>query len=338
MRAYLLQKTGKPEVLKLHNVADPTPKPQEVKVKIKSIGINYAETLSRRGQYSWAPKRPYIPGMEAYGEIVELGSETGLHKVGDKVIVGQQYGIYAEYACVEEQLCIPAIEEFSPEENAAYLVNFMTGWVALKELCRVTEGESVLIHAAAGGVGTAAVQLAHAMGCFVYGTASNSEKLKLIEELGADRAINYRTEDFYEIIKKEKGGIDCVLEVVGGEVFKKSVALLNPFGRMAVIGFASVNLKKWNPFSWWKTWNDAPKANLMRMAKKSTGIHASHIGYLIGHQETVSRVWEELNAFVIKNQLRPVVGKTFNFEQLPEAHAFMESRKSVGKLVVNVDH
>ncbi|MEQ9404525.1 MAG: zinc-binding dehydrogenase [Cyclobacteriaceae bacterium] len=336
MRAYEFRRAGKPDVLKLKEVSEPTPAAGEVKVRIEVIGINYAEVLSRKGQYSWAPSIPYIPGMEAYGEVTAIGDGVKSRKIGEKVIIGQQYGSYAEYACVSEHLCFPAIEHFSPEENAAYLVNFMTAWIALKKMCRVSAGERVLIHAAAGGVGTAAVQLAKSLGCQVYGTASKEDKLRLIEQLGADKAINYATEDFYEVIMNDGGKLDCVLEVVGGEVFKKSMELLGPFGRIAVIGFASISFKKWNPFTWWKTWRDAPKIGLIKMSKRSQGVFASHIGYLINNKEIASTIWEELKDFVVTHNLRPVVGKTFSFDKLADAHSYMESRASTGKIVVRL--
>lgn len=212
----------------------------------------------------------------------------------------------------------------------------MTAWVALKKLCRVEPGERVLIQAAAGGVGTAAVQLAKKLGCHVYGTASKQEKLELIEKLGADKGINYATEDFYEVIMEDGGGVDCVLEVVGGEVFRKSLDLLNPFGRIAVIGFASINLNKWNPITWWQTWKAAPKVRLMNMAIKSQGIYASHIGYLTENEEVTSAIWDELKAFIEKHKIRPIIGKVFTFDKMSDAHTYMESRASTGKIVVKV--
>lgn len=335
MKAYQLRKTGKPQVLKMEDIAAPKPKEGEVLVRVEAIGINYAEVLSRKGQYSWAPKRPYVMGMECCGEVTELGAGVSKFKVGDKVIVGQQHGSYAEYVCAPQHLCFPAFEEFTPEENAAYLVNFMTAWVALKKLCRVTEGERILIQAAAGGVGTAAVQIGHAMNCQVYGTASKDEKLDLVKKLGGI-PVNYRRDDFYEKILADGGKVDCVLETVGGEVFKKSMKLLNPFGRLVVIGFASMNLKMWNPFSWLKTYRDAPKVNMMKMSMESKGVFSSHIGYLTSNEELTSEIWEELHSYTKEHGLKPVVGKTFSFSELPEAHSFMESRDSVGKLVVKV--
>lgn len=335
MKAYRLRKTGKAKVLKVEELDEPKPKDKELKIKVVTIGVNYAEILSRKGQYSWAPKKPYIMGMECYGEVVELGSNVEKYKVGDKVIVGQQYGSYAEYVCASEHLCFPAFNDFSPEENAAYLVNFMTAWVGLKKLCRVESNERVLIQAAAGGVGTAAVQIANALKCKVYGTASRNEKLDLIESLGGI-PINYTTKDFYEEIMKDGGHVNCVLETVGGDVFKKSMKLLDSFGRLVVIGFASMNLKIWNPISWIKTYLDAPKVNMMNMAIESKGIFASHIGYLTENEKLTSAIWDELYAFTKDNNLKPVVGKVFEFSDLPDAHTYMESRDSVGKIVIKV--
>lgn len=336
MKAYLLKKHGKPEVLKIHEVEEPSPKPNEVKIKVSHIGINYAEILSRRGQYNWAPSKPYIPGMEGIGEIVEVGSEAGNHKPGDKVIFGNQTGTYAEFITVRDYMALPVIPNMTDEENAAFLVNFVTAWISLFKMGRILPEDIVLIHAAAGGVGTAAVQLAKAHGCKVYGTASRPEKIDLIKRLGADEAINYLTEDFYQVIKEKDGGVDYVLEVVGGDVFKKSVELLNPFGRLVVTGYASIPLNKWNPLTWWPTWRDAPKAPIMKMAQNSYGILASHVGYLIEKPEVVKANWEELASYVNKHNLKPVVSKTFNFDELPEAHRYIESRESYGKVLVKV--
>ena len=279
---------------------------------------------------------PYIPGMEGMGEVVAVGENSNLHKPGDMVIFGNQTGSYAEYISVPEYMAFPVIENFSHEENAAFLVKFMTAWISLFKMGRIQPSDKVLIHAAAGGVGTAAVQLASKFGCEVYGTASNPEKLELIKKLGATRAINYKTEDFETLLREEKGGVDYVLEVVGGDVFKKSVKLLNPFGRLVVTGYASIPFNKWNPWSWWLTWKHAPKAPIMKMAQHSYGILASHIGYLIEKPAIVQTNWEELVHFVTENGIKPVISKSFNFEELPKAHEYMESRKSYGKILVKV--
>ena len=338
MKAYLLDKTGDSKVLRVRDV--PTPEIEEshqVLVKVHYIGVNYAEVLSRKGQYSWAPPRPYVPGMECYGEVIEVGSGVTRVRVGDHVIVGGQYGSYGEVMRASAHLVFPAFEAFTPAENAAYVVNFMTAWIALMRQGRIQAGEKVLIHAAAGGVGTAAVQIAKAQGAIVIGTVGSDEKAALVRSLGADEVINYRANDFYAAIREKYQNVDAVLEVVGGEVFRKSVELLSPFGRICVAGYASIPLNKWNPLTYWKTWKDAPKVGVMQMAKDSLGIFATHIGYLTQNESLTTELFQELKAFTEMYGLKPVVGKEYRFSELPEAHAFMQSRKSVGKIVIKVD-
>jgi len=336
MKAYQLKKSGKSNVLKIAELSEPDCKPNEVKVKIRKIGINYAEILSRKGLYSWAPKKPYTPGMESFGEIVAVGEQVIKRKIGDLVITGSQYGAYAEYICVPEYLSFSPVQGFNADQNAAVLVNYMTAWVALVKLARIQKSDTVLIQAAAGGVGTAAIQLSKAMGSYVFGTASNEEKIKLIQFLGADSAINYTSSDFRKEVKKQKGGVDIVLELVGGEVFKRSFEILNPFGKMVVAGYASIPLKKWNPYTWWLTWKNAPKLQVMEMAVKTSGLMATHIGYLTANQEIAANEWADLSKFITDNHIRPVIGKNFDFDQIAMAHDWMESRNSVGKIVIDV--
>ena len=336
MKAYVLRKSGAADSLKMEEVPEPVPSSSELKIKVRSIGINYAEILSRRGQYQWAPKRPYVPGMEAFGEVVEVGSQVNNFNVGDEVIVGGQYGAYAEYLISKEHLTFPAEATFTPAENAAYLVSFMTAYVALFKLARIQPNEKILIQAAAGGVGTSAVQLAKAINAEVYGTASQDDKLKLLADLGVDHPINYRSSDFEQYIKEHGGGVDAVLEVVGGEVFKKSLRSLNTFGRLVVVGYASIPFKKWNPLSWYQTWKNAPKVNVMNQAKFSSGVMATHIGYLTEHPEISKACWAELKRFVSEYQIKPTVGRVFDFDKMSEAHAWVESRNNIGKTVVTL--
>jgi len=338
MKAYVLKKTGGPGVLKISEIDQPVVGPGEVRIKVNSIGLNYAEIQSRKGLYGWAPRRPYIPGMEACGTIVDLADDvTGL-QTGQSVIVVSQYGCYAEQLVVPAAQILPAFNNFNHSENAAFAVQYMTAWVALMEVCRLRASDRVLIHAAAGGVGTAAVQIAHALGCEIFGTVGNDSKLDLPRSLGADHTINYRKTDFSAQVSEITSGqgVDVVLEVVGGEVFRKSLALLNPFGRLVVIGFASLNLNKLNPLSWWKTWKDIPRVKIADMATASQVVGASHLGYLLKDTERMKRIWQELSEFVLTHGIKPVVGHEFKFEEMAAAHALMESRRSSGKIVVHV--
>ncbi|NQV42368.1 MAG: zinc-binding dehydrogenase [Candidatus Marinimicrobia bacterium] len=338
MKAYVLKKVGGPDVLKISSVASSSPGTNEVQVQIETIGLNYAEIQSRKGLYGWAPKRPYIPGMEAYGKIRAIGDGVTDLQVGTQVIVVGQFGCYTEEIVVPVNQILPAFKNFTPAENAAFAVQFMTAWVALFEICRIRATDRVLIQAAAGGVGTAAVQLAKALGCEVFGTASKDSKLDLISRLGVDHSINYHTDDFVAVIREKTGGegVDVILEVVGGEVFRKSMEVLNPFGRLVVIGFASLNLNKLNPLSWWETWKDIPRVKIDAMATASQVVGASHLGYLLKDTKRMMRIWTDLSLFTLEHGLKPVVGHEFKFEEMAEAHKLMESRNSHGKIVVHI--
>jgi NADPH2:quinone reductase len=249
-------------------------------------------------------------------------------------MVGTQFGCYAERIVIPEERAVPAIESFTMEQNAAFPVNYMTAWVALVELARVAAGQKVLITAAAGGVGTAAVQLAARLGCEVYGLAGSSEKLDLVRSLGAREALDYQASDCFERLRTVSGGVDVVLETVGGRVYRESQGLLNPFGRTVVAGFASLDLRKWNPVSWWRTWRDLPRARLREVAEASTGVMATHLGYLLDEPAMLQAIFERLRSFVSEQEIKPVIGRIFPFDEVAEAHAFVESRKSVGKVLL----
>jgi len=313
-------------------------------VEVEAVGINYAEVLSRRGLYGWAPRLPYVIGMEACGLIAEVGAGVEERRVGERVIVGAQSGCYAERIVVPAAQALPVLPGYSLEENAAFAVNYLTAWVSLMEMARLRPTDRVLITAAAGGVGTAAVQLAKAFGCTVYAAAGSEAKLGTLRDLGADLAISYGEPGFADKVRAAVDadgttappGLDVVLEVVGGHVFRDSLDLLAPFGRVVVAGFASYQLRWWNPLSWWRTWRDAPRADVAGLAVASRGVLACHIGYLLKDAERMSRLWSDLTAFVAEHAIRPVVGATFEFDDIAEAHRLMESRRSTGKIIVRL--
>jgi len=339
LKAFVLRKTGGPEVLKQEDVEEPIPGKGEVRVKMNYIGINYAEILSRRGLYSWAVKRPYILGMEGSGIIEEVGEGVDSKRTGQLVMVGTKFGTYAEKIVVPEEHAIQTLESFSLEENAAFLVNYMTAWVTLFRMSKLKPYEIVLITAAAGGVGTAAVQLASKLGSRVYGLVGSQEKIELIRSLGAIDGFNYRQKDYSNNMMAATGGIDVVLEMVGGEVFDRSLNLLRPFGRMVVAGFASLDLKKWNPFSWIRTYRDIPRFSVGKMAEKSIAVMSTHIGYLLDKDpDLLMLIYNDMKAFVTRHHIRPVICKVFPFDGAPQAHRFIESRKSYGKVLLKADN
>lgn len=337
MKAIVLRKNGGPGVLQTEEVKKPRPGKGDVGVSVRFAGINYAEILSRKGIYGWAPKKPYIPGMECSGVIEKTGDGVDRSRVGERVMVGAKYGCYAEYVVVPDNNAVPVIDGFSDEESASFLVNYMTAWVALFKMARAGRGDRVLITAAAGGVGTAAVQLAARAGCEVYGMAGSAQKLELIKSLGASGAFNYRDPDCFKNLIAATGGVDAVIEMVGGEVFRKGMDSLNPFGSMVVTGFASLDLDKWSPSSWLRTWRDIPRADIGELARKSISVMSSHLGYLLDREpEKMSRLYGELRGFVLEHGIRPVVNRVFDLEEARQAHEYIESRKSEGKVLLKI--
>lgn len=337
MKAIVLRRSGGPSVLTIEEVRKPRPGKGEVGVSVRFAGVNYAEILSRKGIYGWAPVKPYIPGMECSGVIEETGEGVDETRVGETVMVGAKFGCYAEYIVVPEANAVPAIAGFDLEEAASFLVNYMTAWVALFRMARAGKGEKVLVTAAAGGVGTAAVQLAARAGCDVYGFAGSEEKLELIISLGAVSAFNYRDPDCFKNLIAATGGVDVVIEMVGGNIFRRSMDSLNPFGRIVVTGFASPDLNKWNPFSWLRTWRDIPRADVGQLAAKSVSVMSSHLGYLLDREpDMMTQLCEELKEFVTAHRIRPVVNRIFGLGEADRAHEYIESRKSSGKVLLRI--
>lgn len=335
MKAIVLRKNGGPYVLRQEEVKEPLPGKGEVLVSVSFSGVNYAEILSRKGIYGWSPKKPYIPGMECAGVIEEAGEGVDPSRIGEKVMVGSKYGCYAEKIVVPAKNAIHAMDGYSMEESASFLVNYMTAWVSLFKMARVCPGEKLLVTAAAGGVGTAAIQLASRAGCEVYGMAGSSEKIELIKSLGAAEGFNYREPDCFKNLIGVTGGVDAVIEMVGGDVFRRGLDSLNPFGRMVVTGFASLDLIKWSPLSWLKTWKDIPRVDVGMMAQRSIAVMSSHLGYLLDREpDMMVRIYEELRDFVIEHRIRPVVSRVFKLEEAGSAHEYIESRKSFGKVLL----
>jgi NADPH2:quinone reductase len=330
MKAILLQQHGGPGVLRVTDLPAPEPGHGEVAVRVGAIGLNYAEVLSRKGLYGWAPKRPYVLGMEAAGEIAAIGPGVTGRRVGEPVVVGTQYGCYAERVVVPEARALPVVPGFTLEENAAFAVNYATAWVALMEMARLRPTDRVLVTAAAGGVGTAAVQLAAAFGCAVTGAVGSEAKLPHVRAAGAGEAITYAG------IATRPRDITVALEVVGGQVYRDTLAGLAPFGRLVVAGFASLDLQRWNPISWWRTWRDIPRAKIAELALGSRGVLATHLGYLLADPPRLQQVWRELVAFVERHEIRPVIGARFDITHMADAHRLMESRASIGKIVITL--
>ncbi|MHA2169569.1 MAG: alcohol dehydrogenase catalytic domain-containing protein [Candidatus Kariarchaeaceae archaeon] len=333
VRAVVLSKTGGPNILGVSEVDDPKPQSNEVLVRTKYSGVNYADLLCRQGLYSWAGKRPFIMGLEAAGVIEEIGDQVDNANVGDRVIVAKNHGGYAEMITCEVDLLLPVPTQFSFQEAAAFVGNWFTAWVALHEMARVRPKESLLVHAAAGGVGTAAVKLGLAHEMYVYGTSSSKEKLEFIRESGAT-PLSY--EDFDQQLR-ELGGVDCVLESIGGDVYRRSFAALSPLGRIVLVGGSGIQVNKWNPISWWKAWRSLPRAKMSQVLRQSKGFMGLHLGYLREYHEKMRPIYENLVKLVTEQDFRPTIreDQIFAMSDVAKAHQLIHDRKNIGKVLLD---
>lgn len=336
MKAVVLSRHGGPDKLELRDVPLPEPKHGEVRVRIRVIGVNFAEVLSRRGVYGWAPPLPYIPGMEAFGEIDAVGDGVTGRRPGEKVIVGAKYGTYAEFICVAAQQALPAPARFSPEECAAFVVTYTTAWIGLMEMARLRTTDTVLVTSAAGGVGTAAVQIASKFGARVIGAAGRG-KQDAVRAEGAAVALDYDDAQWVDELRRATGGrgVDVALEMRGGDVYRNVVRNLAPMGRVVLAGASSAFPKSRNPLARLRAARDLPLFPLFDMIRRSYGLMCFHVGWLLESGATREQ-WHELTSFVDQHALTPRVGRSFPLDRIADAHRELEERRNVGKVVVIV--
>ena len=331
MRAVVLTRYGGPEVLRITDVAGPVPRAGEVRVKIRVIGINFAEVLSRRGVYGWAPALPYIPGMEAFGEIDAVGEGVTTHEIGDLVVVGTQFGTYAELICVPAERALPAPRGFSPEQSAAFAVSYLTAWIGLMEMARLRASDTLLVTSAAGGLGSAAVQLGAKSGARVIGAAGKG-KQDAIRALGASLALDYDDPEW----ESQLGDVNVVLEMSGGAVYRAALRHLAPMGRLVIAGASAAMPRSRNPFARLASLRNLPKASIFDMLRRSYGVMSFHVGWLLD-AGAVRQQWQDLVRFTEEHRITPVVGQVFPFDQIADAHRALEERTNIGKVVVRVN-
>jgi NADPH:quinone reductase len=301
VKAVVLRETGGPEQLELAEVADPDPGEGEVVVDVRAAGINFADVLVRGGRYPQPPELPTVLGTEIAGEVD-----------GRRVIALPRAGGYAERVSVSEELLVPLPDGASFEEGASFLLTFLTAWIPLTRQVRVEPGSVVLVHAGAGGVGSAAIQVAKHVGATVVATASSGEKRRVALELGADEAYGY---DGFEGVKA-----DVVLDSVGGDVFARSFGVLKPLGTVIAIGFAG---------GWWEPLDPGP------VVGRNLGLQGFYLGRLMRHRPDVVReAIGEVLALWREGVVKPLVGATFPLADAAEAHRLIEERRSVGKVVL----
>jgi len=322
MKAIRVHQYGGPEVLQFEEVPEPVPEAGEILVRIRAAGVNFADTLARRGLYPTPTPPPFIPGFEIAGTVVGVGAGVEGITIGRQVMGFAPKGGYAELVVMPAASAMPVPEEIEFEEAAAFPIAFLTAYHALRTFGRLQEGETVLIHAAGGGVGTAAVQLAKLWGGQVFATTGSDEKLSRVKALGADIVHNYRAGDFLEAVKRWTGGkgVNVVLESVGGQVFEQSLRSLAPDGRLVAVGLSS---------------GIQPKLHLGLVIMNRLSVIGMHLGSMtVKRPDLIGASAMELIRLLAEGKIKPVVGHVFPLKEASEAHRLLEGRGSYGKLVL----
>ena len=325
MRAIQISEFGEKAELRQVDAPEPAPGPGEVLVDVKAAGVNYADLLMCRGTYGGKRPLPFTPGFEAAGVVVGTGAGVTDWKAGDRVmgtVLRQTCACYAEKARMPAWLLLPVPAHMSFEEAGAFSEVFITAELALHEFGRLKAGESVLIHAAGGGVGTAAVQVAKAAGARVFGTASTDEKLRRVKELGADVLINYAQQDFLEEVKKKTDGkgVDLVLDSVGGEVFEKSLRSMRTLGRVVSFGTSAGKEGTVQPMS------------LRHHAITVSGFSFGSLS--VSSPEIVKRAMGAVEKLLESRKVRAVVGHAMPLQEAAAAFDLFINRENFGKTVL----
>jgi NADPH:quinone reductase-like Zn-dependent oxidoreductase len=341
MRAVVLTGTGGPEVLKVQERPDPAVGPGEVRIAVRAAGINFADTMARVGLYPDAPKPPCVLGYEVAGEVESVGEGVSEHKPGDRVVAGTRFGGQAELVTVPADQVLTLPERLSFEQGAAFPVNYGTAYAALVLMGGMREGDRVLIHAAGGGVGISATQLARNAGAEIFGTASPG-KHDAIRAQGVAHAIDYRSQDFEAEVMRITGGegVDVVIDALGPTSFRKDYRLLRAGGRMVMYGLSEstkagardlpATLKSLlkmplATMPWWKS---------LSLMNENKGVFGLNMLSWWEREGNLDRVTEPLLADLEQGRLEPVVAEAFPFDRAGEAHEFIAQRRNVGKVVL----
>ena len=325
MKAVAITRPGGPEVLASTERPVPAPKASEILIQVAAAGVNRPDVLQRSGNYPVPPDASDLPGLEVAGQVVAKGDAVRMWNVGDKVCALVHGGGYAEYCVAPEVQALPVPKGLSMVEAASLPETFFTVWGNVYDRGRLAVGESLLVQGGTSGIGVTAIQMARAMGNRVFATAGSDEKCAACVRLGAEKAVNYRTQDFAAEIKAATGGngVDVILDMVGGDYVAKELKLLADEGRLVFIAFLRGH----------KSEIDINEVMRRRLTLTGSTLRPRPVefkGYLARNLR--EKVWPLLEA----GKIRPEIYKTFPLGQAADAHRLMESSQHIGKIVLTV--
>jgi len=327
MRAVEISTPGDPDVLRIVQRPVPHTGPDDVLVRVVAAGVNYPDTVQRRGKYAPPPGASDIPGLEIAGVVVSLGERVTQWKVGDRVCALVTGGGYAEYCVAPAVQCLPIPAGFDFVAAATLPETFFTVWTNVFERGRLRANETFLVHGGSGGIGSTAVQLAHAFGARVFATAGTAEKCRACESFGASRAVNYREEDFVDVLKRETEGrgVDLVLDTIGGDYTPRNLDLLAMDGRLVQIAFRK-----------------SPQATVdlsLVMRKRLTLTGSLLRPRSVAEKGAIAAaLHEHVWPLLERKRVRSIVHATFSLDQAADAHRLMETSEHIGKLALTTSY
>ncbi len=322
MRAVVVDRWMEPGELRVSEVPDPKIAPGMLRLEVHAAGCNFFDILMVKGQYQVKPRFPFTPGAEVAGVVAEVGPGVAGFAPGDRVFASAGLGGFAEQAVVPARGAWKLPHDMSYAEGAALPIIYPTSYAGLVHRAQLQPGETLLVHAAAGGVGIAAVQIGKALGARILATAGGDDKLEIARAAGADVLVDYQKQDFVERVLEATGGrgADVIYDSVGGDVFDRSLKCIAWNGRLLVIGFASGRI---------------PEVKANRILLKNIAIVGLHWGAHAQHQpERIAEVFERLFELQARGAIRPVIFGSYPLEKVPDALEALGSRKTYGKVIV----
>jgi len=337
MKAVWISKHGKPDVLELRESPDPIPGPGEVRIRVRASGINFADIMARQGLYPDAPSPPMVVGYEVSGIIDSVGEGVADRSEGQRVLAMTRFGGYAEAVSVDAAQTFVMPESMSFEEGAALPVAYLTAYHMLFNVFRLRAGDQVLIHQAAGGVGTAASQLCRSVGgVTTYGTASRA-KHDYVRHNGCDHPIDYHFVDYAKEVRRLTGGrgVDCVLDALGGDDWKKGFSLLRPGGLLISFGWANMAKRgKRRLTHLLGEFTHVPLWTPLRLMQQNKGVAGVNMGKLWDERDLTFDAFTALLKIYEEQQIKPHVDRCYPFGSAAEAHAYIEAGQNTGKVLL----
>jgi synaptic vesicle membrane protein VAT-1 len=342
MRAMVVRRYGAPEAFEARDMPDPQPKPGEIVIRVKAVGVNFADLLQRMGLYPGTPKPPFVPGLEIAGVVEKIadpgaGERTPLMR-GDAVAAFMHVGAYAEWVSVPARDAYRLPPGMPFEDGAAIPVNYLTAYHSLFTMGNLQPGNRVLIHGAAGGVGIAAVQLARAHGLVVFGTAGRT-KQEFLKRIGVEHAIDYEKSDFVQVVQKfAPDGIEMVMDPIGGKSFARSAECLGPMGRLVVYGFSAAAGPegKRSALRGAKALLQTPRFHPLKLMQRNLAVIGVNLGRMRTRAAVMRAELDEIFKMYAAGQVKPVIAKTFPLAEAAVAHRYIHDRKNIGKVILMV--